>query len=63
VAEHERLIRLFELAVEDVQIRAANAAGAHLEQELAGPRRRLGKLRYAERGAGTFKEQGVHGIS
>ena len=38
MAEHERELGLRQLAVEDVQIGAADAAGRDLDEDLAGPR-------------------------
>jgi hypothetical protein len=38
VAGHERQLGPLELAVDDMEVGAADAAGGHLEQHLAGPR-------------------------
>jgi hypothetical protein len=43
VPEHKWELRLRELAVDDVQIGAADTAGSHLEQDLTGPGRGRGR--------------------
>ena len=54
MAGHERQLRLRELAVDDVEVGAADAAGGDLEEHLAGLRLRLGQVleRAAARAAG-----------
>ena len=49
VAEHQRQLGSVELAVDDVQVGAAHAAGGHLEQHLPGPARSVGQVAAAAR--------------
>ena len=60
VAGHERQLRTRELAVDDVQVGAADAAGADAEQQL--PRRRLGplELRRPQRRARSVEQHRPH---
>jgi hypothetical protein len=44
VAEDERELRPVELAVDDVEVSATDAAGPHVEQDGAGGRSRGGQL-------------------
>ena len=49
VAHHQRQLRLGEVAVEDVEVGAADAAGADLELDLAGTGGGVGQLSQPER--------------
>jgi hypothetical protein len=49
VADDQGQLRVAQLAVEDVQIGAANAAGANSDQQLIRARRRVGDLGLFER--------------
>ena len=60
VAQHQRQLRLGQLAVDDVQVGAADAAGAHLERDLPGPGLRLGELGFLQRQADAGEEHGAH---
>ena len=64
VAENERQLRVGELAVDDVQVGAADAAGAHAEQHLARARARAAGARAGRSGApgasSTIALIGVH---
>ena len=46
VAEHERQLRVRQLAVEDVEVGPADAAGLHPDEQLPRPRRGFGQFRF-----------------
>ena len=52
VAGYQRQLGIGQLAIDDVQIGAADTAGLHLDQDLAGAGRRRGQRRRFERRAG-----------
>jgi len=56
----ERELRLGELPVEDVQIRAADAAGGDLEQQLAGPGLGCIQVGGPQRSAGGVQDHRAH---
>ena len=60
VSEDERELRLCQLAVDDVEIGAADAAGGHREQHLSGTRLGVGEVGLAERRAGPVEDHGSH---
>src|SRR5207253_2271838 len=60
VAGHERELRAVELAVDDVQIRPADAAGVDPHEHLARAGGGIGELRRAERRAGSLEHHGAH---
>ena len=60
VAEDERQLRARQLAVDDVQVGAADAAREHAEEHLPGRRRRVGHLRCFERLARQAQQHGLH---
>src|SRR5207248_1093022 len=61
VSEHERELRPRELAVDDVQVGAADGAGLDPEEKLARAGLRLRDLRCAQRLAGRVEEHRAHG--
>jgi hypothetical protein len=52
-----------QLTVNDVEVGAADAAGADPEQELARPRYRIGQRSQAQRRTGAVEQQRAHGWS
>jgi hypothetical protein len=60
VPEDERQRRLIELTIEDVQIGAADAAGADAEQYLPWPGLRPRELDQAQRPARLLELHGAH---
>jgi hypothetical protein len=56
--EREQMGR--QLAVDDVQVGAANRAGAYPDQDVAAPRLRDRQARPAKRPAGRIEQHGVH---
>src|SRR3954447_5718522 len=60
VPDHERRARHVELAVDDVQVGAADAARVHLDQQLAGPGLGVGHGVEPQRLTGAVEEHGAH---
>src|SRR5581483_1780381 len=60
VARDERQLRLGELAVHDVQIRAAHAAGAHAQERLSGGGNGVGDVGEPQRASGRIEKQRAH---
>jgi hypothetical protein len=63
VARHDRPARIRQLAIDNVKIGAANAAGFNPDPDLARPGRGIGPLFQRERPAGSGKDHGLHGRS
>src|SRR5262249_28938569 len=63
VAQYERQLRLRELAVDDVEVGAADTAAAHAEAPLRRARTRLLELRLAQRRPHALEEHRAHGDS
>ncbi len=61
VARHHGQSRIGELAVDEVKIRSANAAGVNRDQHLAGTGRRAAALGPLQRSARRFKNHCPHG--
>ena len=59
----ERELRLRQLAVDDVEVGAADAAGRHAQQDLARPRLRRRNLLEPQRLAGRVKHHRAHATS
>jgi hypothetical protein len=60
VAEHQRQGGVFQLAVQHMQIGAADAAGADLEQQLPRSQGRRGELAALERLAAVLHDHREH---
>ena len=60
VPRHERQLRLCQLAVDDVQIGATDAAGVDVEPNLAGPGLRIWQLELLERCPGPVEHHRPH---
>ena len=60
VPGHQRQLRLRQLAVHDVQVRAADAARAHLEEQLPGAALRLRQVAGLERARGLCQHHRAH---
>jgi hypothetical protein len=60
VSRHDRQLRVGQLAVDDVQVGAADAAGAHLHDDLAGSGSRPGHFDQSQRLAGPLQAHGSH---
>src|SRR5207248_2563654 len=60
VAEHERQLRLVEVAVRDVEVGAADTAGVNAQAHLAGPRRRLLELDLSQRRPHAGEDHRAH---
>ena len=60
--EHERQVTGVELAVAQVQVGAADAAGLDAELELPGRRDRLGHVGEAQRPARLVEQRGAHQV-
>ncbi len=63
MAEDQRQVRFGEFAVDDVQIGAADAAGAYREADLTRARLWIGKLAGPKRGAGLVENHRKHPAS
>jgi hypothetical protein len=63
VAGDEWELRLRELAVDDMDVGAADAAGGDLEQDLSGSGLRLREVGWPERLALPFQHHRAHGLS
>ena len=61
--QDERQLRLGELSVDDVQIGAADPAGAHLDQHLAGPGLQVGQVGDLKRLALPLEHHRAHGLT
>jgi hypothetical protein len=60
VPRHERQLRPRELAVDDMQVGAADAAGGHLEKDLPGTGLGSGQIGRPEGGARCVEDHGAH---
>jgi hypothetical protein len=60
VARNDRQFRVWQFAVDDMQIRAANPACRDFDADFACTRRAIGQLRPFERLAGPFEHHGMH---
>ena len=60
VPEHERELRIGELAVEDVQVGTADAAGLDAQEHLARRGLGVGKVAEPERPAGRVEDHRLH---
>jgi hypothetical protein len=60
VAGDQRQLRIAQLAVEDVEVGASDAAGANRDQHLTRLRRRIGHLRQLKRGLRPLQNHRAH---
>ena len=60
MSDHQGQLRLAQVAVDHVQVGAADAAGANGDQDLAGPGLRLADLRSRQRPALLLEHHGAH---
>ena len=61
MSEDQGQLGVLQLRVDDVEVGAAHAASADAEQELTGPRARVGKLGQAQRRARSVEHHRPHG--
>jgi len=60
VPGHDRKLRVSEIAVDDVQIGAANPAGRNRDQDLAGTGSLQRSLAHFEPRSGSIQHHGAH---